>query len=142
MRRFEVSDEAFSHERFLSQLIVPTYQQGVVRAFIRAGVGVELFGEGWGDIEEFATHASGAVRSAEEKEAALAGAAVLVDLWPWRAGHPIGGVDRTVIRRERGSLAGMVQRAKLALGGVMIAREAREVVLSKGMLAGFLGRAV
>jgi hypothetical protein len=142
MRRFEVSDGAFGHGRFLSQLIVPGYQQGVVRAIIRAGVGVELFGEGWGEIEEISRFAAGAVRSHEEKEAVLAGAEVLVDLWPWRAGHPIGGVDRVVIRRERGSLAGMVQRAKLALGGVMLAREARGAKLSAGMLAGLLGQAV
>jgi hypothetical protein len=117
MRRFDVSTGTFPQDRFLTELIVPAYQQSVVRAIIKAGLPVQLFGEGWSEIEEFKSHAAGAVHSADEQQSALAGAGILLDLWPWRAGHPINAINRSVNCREGRSLSALVQRARNALAG-------------------------
>jgi hypothetical protein len=73
---------------------------------------MQLYGKGWPHIDEFHPHAAGPIESRAEKHAALAGATILVDLWPWRAGHPITAIDRPILRRDGPSLPSFIQRAR------------------------------
>lgn len=115
MRRFDVSDDAFPHERFVTKLIVPAYQQGVVRGLLAGGLPLRLYGEGWGDISEFESFAAGAANSQADLEMALGSATILVDLWPWRAAHPIGSAIQPVLRREGRGMAAFIQHARKIL---------------------------
>jgi hypothetical protein len=140
MRQYEVSADALPHERFLHELIVPAYQQSCVRALLKAGFPMELYGKGWAAIDEFRPYAAEVLNSQEEKNSALASATVLVDLWPWREGHPISAIDRPVIRREGRSLGAFVQRARQVLGGGAVADAAGANALSAELLGELLGR--
>jgi hypothetical protein len=115
MRQFDVSPDALPHDRFLHGLIVPAYQQGCVRALLKARLPVKIYGKGWAAIDEFRPHAAGMLDSHEEKNAALASATTLVDLWPWREAHPISSIDRPTLRRQGRKLAAFVQRARQLL---------------------------
>jgi hypothetical protein len=138
MRKFDVAADSFPQERFLTKLIVPAYQQGAMRALLGAGLPVRLIGEGWREIAEFESHAAGALRSVNEVEAALANSAILIDLWHWRAGHPISAVNRPILRREGRSLMTFIQRARKLLGGAAQISSPGPQVLSAEMLASLL----
>ena len=138
MRRFDVSDDSFPHDRFLTQLIVPAYQQSVVRQLLVTGIPLRLFGKGWSEIEEFEACAAGAVRSCEQMETILSSAKMLIDLWPWRSGHPITAVNRPVLRREGCSLSAYVQNARNALGGGLTIGSPAVTPLSAELIADLL----
>jgi hypothetical protein len=141
MSRFDVSIDSFPLDRFVTQLIVPAYQQGVARALIKAGLPVELHGSGWEKIEEFRAFACGVVRSHEETAKVVASASILVDVWPWRASHPIGAVNRGTVRRDGNNLGVFVQRARNVLAGAATVSAPTLPVLSSRLLANLLGAA-
>jgi hypothetical protein len=138
MRRFDVSADAFPHERFLTQLIVPAYQQSVVRALCKAAVPIRLFGHGWDQIPEFQDRAVGALQSIEELEAAVAKSAVLVDLWPWRSAHPITSANRPLIRRAGRNLANFIQQARNVLANGIGGQVPATTPLSAKLIANLL----
>jgi hypothetical protein len=138
MSRFGVSTDSFPQERFLTQLIVPAYQQSMVRLLVKAGLPVRLFGTGWSEIAEFQTHAAGLIGSQAELESASASATALVDLWPWRAVHPIAAAGRPVVRRDGRNLSTFIQRARNALAGRPTNTPPASVPLSTKLLADLL----
>jgi hypothetical protein len=138
MHRFDIAADAFPHDRFLSQLIVPAYQQSIVRQLVKAGLPLRLHGEGWSEIEEFESCAVGPLHSHEEVAGALGEAAILVDLWPWRAGHPINGVNRLILRGGGCSVPVFIQRARNILAAAAAPASPATASLSTQLLADLL----
>jgi hypothetical protein len=102
MRKLDIAAEAFPTQRFINELILPAYQQGVARILIRAKIPLALFGAGWDRLPEFATFAAGKVTSRENLREIASAHTGLVHSWPSFGPHPIDTLGRPILRR-RGS---------------------------------------
>jgi hypothetical protein len=98
MRRMDISPDGFPVHRFVDQLIVPAYQQGVARALLRAKRPLALHGDGWQRIAEFLPNAHGPVASRADFAKRLASSPSLVHVWPTRHAHPVEYTGRPVVR--------------------------------------------
>jgi hypothetical protein len=99
MRKMCISPDVLPTHRFIEQLIIPAYQQGVARAMFREqGRSVQLHGECWDRIGEFARHAHGPVASRHRFDEVVAASRALVHVWPTRHAHPIDHTGRPVLR--------------------------------------------
>ena len=87
--RLHIADSAFSKARFIDQLIVPAYAQGLARALIQAKIPVQLFGRGWSQIDGLADSAKGEINSRDDLHTALRSSIALVHPLVSRAGHPV-----------------------------------------------------
>ncbi len=104
MRKLDVADDGFPRATFVNRLILPAHQHGLARALIRSKVNLELWGEGWQRIDEFAAHARGPVESRGQLASILSSARALVHVWPVRHAHPVEFTGRPVLR-ARGTRA-------------------------------------
>jgi hypothetical protein len=115
--RASVAEETIDRAQFVERLIVPAYQQGLVRWLIAAGAGIKLFGRGWDQIGEFAAHWAGEVRDSEDVKAAVSSCAALVHVWPSGWAHPIDFAGRPVVRRQRFSKQQWLSEARRLSAG-------------------------
>ncbi len=136
MRQYNVASEGLPVQRFVKRLVVPAYQQAIVRLLMRSGLPVILYGEGWAELEEF--H-SAALLNADPR-AVLAQSSVLIDVWPWREGHPIRAARRPMIRLDRSGPAGLVHRASRAVQGALPPLAEPVTPLSQTLLTQLLAR--
>ncbi|CAN5498275.1 hypothetical protein BH09PLA1_BH09PLA1_21420 [soil metagenome] len=104
MRQLEVSDQTLSRAKFISTLIVPAYQHGLVQKLKDAEIPIRAFGNNW-DCNP----------SRSELSRALAPAAALLHAWPdQRRMHAIDFAGRGCVRPGRSSQE-MVRRCREAL---------------------------
>jgi hypothetical protein len=128
--QLNIAIDALDRPRFVEEMILPAYQQGLARMLISAGVSIQLWGKGWGDLEEFAKKTSGAVSSRAELEEAIGTCKGLIYCWPTRGAHPMemfgkqvvyrSGMDRSALIREARRVIGMPVKlsAPSAMGGL------------------------
>ncbi len=118
IERMGIEEEGFDRLMFVEKLILPAYQQGLARALAAEKWPVRLFGRGWGELAEFKECWGGVVESREAFEAAVAGAAAVVHVWPWGHAHPIDAVGRPVVRRRGQRRETFMREVKAAVGGL------------------------
>jgi hypothetical protein len=116
-RMYEIPADVIDRRRFVENLIVPAYQQGLARLLMKAGLPLRLSGLGWDEIEEFCPVAGGPVRSRQDFEAAIAAASALVYVWPMRHAHPIDTIGKPVIYRTGRRAESFIAAAKAAMKG-------------------------
>src|SRR5207237_8312447 len=69
MRKLDIAPETLPAARFIHDLILPAYQQGLARLLIHGKIPLRIFGRGWDRIPEFAAIASGSVKSRDNLRA-------------------------------------------------------------------------
>jgi hypothetical protein len=111
-RQQNVDEATLDRRMFIESLLVPAYQQGLVRALIQARVSVRLFGGGWEQIDDFRLHAAGPIRDRSALADALASSRRLIHVWPSTAIHPIFATGLPVLRRRVSPLDAFVRDAK------------------------------
>lgn len=116
MSRFEILADAFPRARFVDQLIVPAYQQGVARAMASAKVPLRAFGAGWSEIPEFRAIAGGPLTSRSAFAAALADCSAVVHVWPVNCVHPSESCGIGVIAQQADAKS-LVLAARRAIVG-------------------------
>ena len=117
LKRAGIAEEMADARLFVERLIVPAYQQGLVRWLIEEGLDVTLFGAGWDGIDAFAARHAGAVTDRVGLSAAADACAALVHVWPAAGAHPIEAMGLPVLRRGfKGREMWMNEARRLARG--------------------------
>jgi len=112
-----IADQAIDRATFIDRLIRPAYAQSLARSLLAAGVSVHLYGRGWGEIEEFAAHSSGEIRTRQDLERAVETCAALVHVWPHAHKHPMEAMGRPILRRgTQGARRWLQEARRLARG--------------------------
>lgn len=130
LKRVGISGESLDARLFVERLIVPAYQQALVRWLLGAGVDVKLFGRGWDTIAGLAGRHAGEVRDRASLAAAVDACAALVHVWPVAGAHAVDAAGRPVLRRAgKGREQWLNEAKRLSRGEVRIAPE-RVAILS------------
>jgi len=117
LKRAGVAGESLDARAFVERLIVPLYQQTLVRWLVGAGVDVKLFGRGWDRVEGLADRHVGPVADREALASAADACAALVHVWPVAGAHAIDAAGRPVLRRGNRDKAQWLNEAqRLARG--------------------------
>ncbi|CAN5581296.1 hypothetical protein BH10PLA1_BH10PLA1_13670 [soil metagenome] len=111
-RRAGIDEASMDRRLFIESLILPAYQQGIVRATVNAKLPVRLFGAGWDVIEEFQSLAGGPIASRASLASALASSSKLVHVWPTTQAHLIDSAGVPVFRRKLSRLDAFIREAK------------------------------
>lgn len=111
-RAMNIDEATLDRRLFIDQLITPAYQQGLVRALIKGGVKLRIFGAGWGEIEEFRAVACGPIVDRASLSQALGSSRRLIHVWPNQHGHPIFATGLPVLRRRVSLLDAFVSQAR------------------------------
>jgi hypothetical protein len=98
MDRLGIQSQGFDSRRFVDDLIVPAWQQGLAQVLLRAGLPLRLYGRNWNAIAPFQPLAAGEVHTMDQLLAAAESAAALIHLWPIAGAHPIDALRRPVVR--------------------------------------------
>jgi hypothetical protein len=115
--RAGIAEETVDARLFVERLIVPAYQQGLVRWLLQGGVDVKLFGRGWDGVAEFESRHVGGVNDRPSLLAAVESCAALVHAWPAGGAHAIDACGRPVLRRgSRGKELWLAEAKRLARG--------------------------
>jgi len=112
MRRLNISEEHSDYNRFIEQLIVPLYQQGMARAICSARLPLVIHGTGWDLLPEFAPCATGPIRDRSAFERAMQECAAVVDVWPLC--NPAASAGRSLVRHS-GSRESLIRNARAIL---------------------------
>ena len=115
MRRLGIGPEGFEQNRFVEDLILPAYQQGLARRALKAGLPLRLYGRGWGTIPDFASHAAGPIDSHRDLLNAARQSAALLHVWPVAGFHPIQTLGRPVVRSHARSSSAWIDDCRKAL---------------------------
>lgn len=97
-RRANVGEDGIPTARFIEQLIIPAYTQGIARIMLAAKIPVRLYGRGWSDLSDFSSFAAGPIDTREQFETALRSSSALIHVWPGSVSHPIDACTLPVIR--------------------------------------------
>jgi hypothetical protein len=117
LRRANIADDTVDATLFINRLIIPAYQQALVRILHKSGIDVALFGRGWHTIEEFARQSRGEINTPDALAHAIHSCTALVHVWPNACTHPIDAAGRPVLRRTfRGTDAWLADAKRLAAG--------------------------
>ncbi|HEY7086704.1 MAG TPA: hypothetical protein VH518_01365, partial [Tepidisphaeraceae bacterium] len=128
MRQLGVGEESFPRMRFIEKLVLPAYQQGLVRSLIAARLPVKLYGRGWDALDEFGSFACGPIRSRQEFDDAISASSVLIHAWPTKLAHPIDACDMPVVRAAGcRNILEFVKQATLNLGAKIPAPQKSDV---------------
>jgi len=139
MSRFAISADAVPRARFVDQLIVPAYQQGIARVLAAAKVPLKIFGAGWTGISEFRAHAAGALTSRSAFVAALAECSAVVHVWPVNCVHPSDSCGISVIAQQPDAKS-LLLGARRAIVGTNNDKGAGIPPLSRALVRGILER--
>ena len=139
LRRAGIADGSVDARTFIERLILPAYQQGLVRRLIDAGAPVRLFGRGWGEIAEFAPAHQGEVSNPDALRRAVASCAALAHVWPEAWAHPIDAAGRPVLRLTfRGAEAWLSDARRIVAGPLQAHRVNAPPALSAALVMGLL----
>jgi len=114
-RQLDIAPENLDRVRFVRDLILPAYAQGIARALLRAKLPIKLFGKGWDRIDELAEHAAGAIATRTEFDAVISQPLALVHVWPWSGRHPVDAQGKRVLRAGNGPLPQFLSTARKLL---------------------------
>jgi hypothetical protein len=117
MRKLDIAAETLSSARFITELILPAYQQSLARLLIREKIPVRIFGTGWDRIPEFAPHACGTITGRQHLREIASEQVALVHVWPATGPHAIDTLGRPVLRRRFIDGACFTSDARLLLTG-------------------------
>jgi hypothetical protein len=110
-----LSIDALDSRRFIEQLLLPAYTQGLARLLLREGLALRLYGQGWEVIPEFAAAARGPIISRDQLRAAAGAARGMVYPWPVRHAHPLDSIDRPILHATASHA--LLAQARAALAG-------------------------
>src|SRR5262249_8830346 len=127
----------FDRQRFIDDLILPAYQQSVARILVRHELPVALYGAGWDQVEDLRKFHRGRVETAEQFDAAVEAAGVLVHCWPGVASHPVEATHPLVVGPARRAES-LVRDVRLSLSGKLARPERNGPQLSAELVARFL----
>ncbi|MDB5305725.1 MAG: hypothetical protein JWM97_3274 [Phycisphaerales bacterium] len=120
MKRARVADEGFSRALFIDALIVPAFQQGLLRTLLGEKLPVRCFGAGWERIESFESNAQGPVLSRQDLARIANSATALIHAWPTPYSHPIDALGRRVVRAHGRRRGAFIADVKAALSGAIV----------------------
>jgi hypothetical protein len=137
-----IAAETIDATLFVTRLIIPAYQQALADLLLSAGIPVQLYGAGWGDLPRFQSHAAGTITSREQLRAAARGATALIHAWPSAGARPIDSLGRPVVRPHGRGNETFLREAKLALEAEpnSLCRSDSTVPISPGALLELLDR--
>ena len=98
MDRLGIQAQGFDSRRFVDDLIVPAWQQGLAQVVLRAGLPLRLHGKNWNAIAPFQPFVAGEIHTMDQLLAAAQSATALIHLWPIAGAHPIDALRRPVVR--------------------------------------------
>jgi len=130
LKRVGIAGESLDARTFVERLIVPAYQQTLVRWLVDAGVDVKLFGRGWDRVAALADRHVGGVTDRASLGAAVEACAVLVHVWPVAGAHAIDAAGRPVLRRNNRDKAQWLNEARRLARGEARGAVERGTVLS------------
>jgi hypothetical protein len=139
MQRLGVAPEGLDARRFVDELIVPAWQQGVARLLIGAGLPVQLFGRGWDQLEGLDDHWRGGVGSNAQLDAAVACCAVLVQPAPAAGAHAVRSLGRPMLGAAPANRDELVEAARGLLRGGKTPPAPQGPALSAAVLRELLG---
>ncbi len=113
--QLNVDIDTLDRARFINELILPAYQQGLVRLLTKAGVAVRAWGAGWLQIPEFRALAAGTIENANQFSQAVAESAALLHCWPTNAAHPIEMTNVPLVYRVGREAGIFIANAKRTL---------------------------
>jgi hypothetical protein len=97
MTALGISDQGLDRARFIDQLILPAYQQGLASILLRAGLPLKLYGEGWDQLPSLRSACEGPVGSRGAFVNAASSATAIVYPWPLRYQGPVDVLSRPVL---------------------------------------------
>ena len=100
MSKLDIAAETLPTARFICELILPAYQQGLARLLVRAKIPLRIFGREWDRLPEFAPYAGGIVGSREQFREIIGAHTVLVHVWTNPGPHAIDSMGKPVLRRR------------------------------------------
>jgi hypothetical protein len=115
MKQLGVSCDTLPRARFIDQLIIPAYQQGLATILLANKIPLTLHGSGWDQIGAFKDHACGAVQTREQFQQIVSESAALLHAWPASSAHPIDSLDVPIVRRTSRRAETLVRDARAAL---------------------------
>jgi hypothetical protein len=115
--QLNIAHDALDRRAFNEQLILPAYAQGLARILLAARLPLALWGEGWGELEEFAAAARGPLTDRHAFHEAIARSTSLVYCWPQRTAHSIDFAGKPVVHRTGNDAALFIRDAQRALAG-------------------------
>ena len=114
-KKLGISDEGLDRTLFINQLIVPAWQQGIIRILINAGIPVKLFGSNWNQIDGMAQCWQGSVQSRDEFKAAKQAVSILINPSMIKSDHPVLHQNMPVIDAYANNAHQWINRARTAL---------------------------
>jgi hypothetical protein len=115
-QRMNISEEGFDAPRFITQLILPAYQQAVAGLLIQNKLPLRLWGAGWNQMDEFKPFSAGGIDTQADFTSAVSGAAVLVHPLPVPSqSHEIDTCNRPVLRPPGRRKESFIQAARQIL---------------------------
>lgn len=103
--RMKIDPATLDWPLFLDRLVLPAYQQSLVRHLIREHVPVDLFGNGWDQIDGCALLHRGTVNDRQAFQEIVAESSVLLHAWPMLPFHPVQLAHRYVLNAGAKSAA-------------------------------------
>lgn len=117
LRTFNIAKESLNAPFFINELLIPAYQQGIVRLLLRSQFPLRLYGRGWEAYPEFAPCRAGEITDrARFQQVVLDPRSVLIHPMPVDLAHPI---DALPGRRlwVQDSAAGLLRQVTAQLQG-------------------------
>ncbi|HEY1685260.1 MAG TPA: hypothetical protein VGG19_10895 [Tepidisphaeraceae bacterium] len=134
LERCQVARDGLDIKAFIEELIIPTYQQSIVKLLSQNGLSVRCFGAGWEQIESCASHVGGKISDMDQMEEAVGGAAALIHASPMTFAHPIEGMGRVVISTACSNEKAFIADALRAARGELALPRSRGTSISAEMI--------
>jgi hypothetical protein len=97
MAKLKISEEGLDRDRFINELVVPAYQQGLLKLLVDANIPIKLFGRGWGEFPRMSEFWQGEIKTRESLLSAIASVSALIYAWPLRYRHAIDALLRPIL---------------------------------------------
>jgi hypothetical protein len=139
MRQLSIAEESLDKSLFINELIIPAYQQGIVRLLLRGQFPVQIYGRGWGGLSEFSACWNGEITGRTHfQQLALDPASVLIYPLPTNQAHPIDALPARILGTQS-SAAALLRQAGVELASRSITNKTERQMLSHQMIESFLG---
>ena len=111
--RLDLRHESIPSARFITELIVPAYQQSLARLILEARLPLRCFGRGWKDLP-WCSVSAGEITSREQFAQIIDGPIALVDLAPGADHRASESTNRPIVRGRNRDEFLMHARAAIA----------------------------
>jgi hypothetical protein len=116
MVSLDIAEEGFDRRRFVRQLVLPAYQQGLAKLLLDAGLPLKLYGRGWDALPELRDAWEGPIWTRDGLRRAVASVGALVYPWPVRYRHELDSFGRPVVWTGSRNTSEWIRQSGLALG--------------------------